>query len=144
MKRTVVVGMMLLMLSTSMAYGEVRRHVAWDGMVMGKSGSKIRGVIAMEAGTTVGTTSAVVKFAGDIAGAARPWHVHIGSCAKGGAVLGDAKAYRPLRVNAQGEADGKAVLRLALPDSGEYSVNIHESATNMSKIVACGDLLLED
>jgi hypothetical protein len=35
-------------------------------------------------------------------------------------------------------------LRLALPDSGNYYVNIHESAAAMSKIVACGDLLLEE
>ena len=113
-------------------------------MVMGKSGSKIRGVIAMEAGKTAGTTSAVVKYAGDIAGATRPWHVHIGSCAKAGAVLGAPSAYTPLRVNAKGAAEGKAILRMALPDSGDFYVNIHESATNMGKIVACGELLLEE
>lgn len=144
MKRSMIVGTMLLGLSSSLAYGLVRRHVAWDGMVMGKNGSKIRGVIAMEAGKTVGTTSAVVKYAGDIAGAVRPWHVHVGSCAKGGAVLGAATAYTPLIVNTKGAAEGNSVLRLALPDSGEYYVNIHESAANMGKIVACGDLLLAE
>jgi hypothetical protein len=35
-------------------------------------------------------------------------------------------------------------LRLALPDSGSFYVNVHESASAMAKIVACGDLLLEE
>ncbi|WP_373069811.1 hypothetical protein [Gemmatimonas sp.] len=68
----------------------------------------------------------------------------MGSCAKGGAVLGAASAYTPLRVDAKGMAEGKATLRVALPDSGSFYVNIHASATNMKKIVACGDLLLEE
>lgn len=143
-KRIVIAGLTMLVLSSSLAYGLARRHVAWDGMVMGKSGSKIRGVIAMEARKTAGTTSAVVKYTGDIAGATRPWHVHIGSCAKAGAVFGAATAYTPLRVNAKGAAEGQATLRMVLPDSGDFYVNIHESATNMGKIVACGDLLLEE
>ena len=143
-KRTVISGMMMLVFSSSLAYALVRRHVAWDGMVTGKGGSKIRGVIAMEGGKAVGTTSAVVKYAGDVGGVTRAWHVHVGSCAKGGAVLGAATAYAPLRVNAKGAAEGVAILRLALPDSGEYYVNIHESASNMGKIIACGDLLLAE
>lgn len=59
-------------------------------------------------------------------------------------MFGDAKAYTPLRTDAKGAAQGKATLRLALPDSGYYYVNVHESATQMGKIVACGDLLLEE
>lgn len=145
MKKTTIAGVMLLLtLTSSLAYGLARRHGSWDGMVMGKSGSKIRGAISMTGGKGAGATDVAVKYTGDIAGVTRPWHVHIGSCAKGGAVLGGAAAYAPLRVSATGAAEGKATLRLALPDSGSFYVNIHESATNMSKIVACGDLLQEE
>ena len=44
----------------------------------------------------------------------------------------------------KGAAEGEATLRLALPDSGSFYVNVHESASAMAKIVACGDLLLEE
>ena len=121
-----------------------RPQVAWDGMVLGVGGSKIRGEVEMVAGKTPGTTAVEVSVARDAAGAVRPWHVHVGSCAKGGPVLGAAAAYPALRVNGKGAAEGEATLRLALPDSGSYYVNIHESASAMAKIVACGDLLLEE
>jgi hypothetical protein len=143
-KRTAAAVALLLAITASLASGTVRRHVAWDGMVLGVGGSKIRGDVEMVAGNVSGTTAIEVTYARDAAGAIRPWHVHVGSCAKGGPVLGAASAYPALRVNAKGAAEGKATLRLALPDSGSYYVNIHESAAAMSKIVACGDLLLEE
>ena len=135
---------LLMAVSSAEANGAVRRHVAWDGVVQGLGGSKIRGEIEMVAGKATGTTAVEVTYARDAAGAVRPWHVHVGSCAKGGPVLGAASAYRALRVDGKGAAKGKATLRLVLPDSGSFYVNIHESAATMSKIVACGDLMLEE
>ena len=143
--KSVVAGFTLLLVAgSSLANGAVRRHVAWDGMVLGVGGSKIRGEVEMLAGKTPRTTAVEVTYARDVAGAVRPWHVHVGSCAKGGPVLGSSSAYPALRVDGKGAAEGKATLRLALPDSGSYYVNIHESAAAMSKVVACGDLLLEE
>ena len=135
------IGVMVLAVALTFA---ARRHVAWDGMVLGVGGSKIRGEVEMVAGKTPGTTAVEVSVARDAAGAVRPWHVHVGSCAKGGPILGSASAYPAFRVNGKGAAEGEATLRLALPDSGSYYVNIHESASAMAKIVACGDLLLEE
>ena len=135
------IGVMVLAVALTFA---ARRHVAWDGMVLGVGGSKIRGEVEMVAGKTPGTTAVEVSVARDAAGAVRPWHVHVGSCAKGGPVLGAAAAYPALRVNGKGTAEGTATLRLALPDSGSFYVNVHESASAMAKIVACGDLLLEE
>ena len=138
MKFTVV-----MVLAVALTYA-VRPHVAWDGMVLGVGGAKIRGEVEMVAGKTPGTTAVEVSVARDAPGAIRPWHVHVGSCAKGGPILGAAAVYPTLRVNGKGAAEGEATLRLALPDSGSYYVNIHESASAMAKIVACGDLLLEE
>ncbi len=144
-KRTAAAAVaLLLVVTSSLASGAVRRHVAWDGMVLGINGSKIRGEVEMVAGKVAGTTAVEVSYARDAAGTVRPWHVHVGSCAKGGPVLGAASAYPALRADAKGAAEGKATLRLVLPDSGSFYVNIHESAAAMSKIVACGDLLLEE
>lgn len=134
-------GVVVLAVALTVA---ARRHVAWDGMVLGVGGSKIRGEVEMVAGKTPGTTAVDVSLARDATGAVRPWHVHVGSCAKGGPVFGTASAYPVLRVDGKGAAEAKATVRLALPDSGSFYVNIHESASAMSKIVACGDLLLEE
>jgi hypothetical protein len=119
-------------------------HDAWEGMVMGKDGSKIRGEIEMEKGKAPKTTTASVDYKNDVAGAVRPWHVHVGSCAKPGPVLGDAKAYTPITVGANGAGKATATLTMVMPEDGSYYVNIHESAANMSKIVACGDLLMHE
>jgi hypothetical protein len=113
-------------------------------MVQGRGASKIRGLIEMVGGKVTGTTAVEVQYTGDAPGAARAWHVHVGSCAKGGAILGGANAYQSLTVDAKGAAKGKATLRVPLPESGSYYVNIHESSTSMGKIIACGDLLLAE
>lgn len=142
---TIVAGVILLMtVTSSISYALARRHVAWDGLLMGKGTAKIRGPIGMVGGKTAGTTLVTVSYKGDVGGATRPWHVHIGSCAKGGAVFGDAASYTPLKASAAGAAEGSATLNVALPDSGSFYVNIHESVAKMGNIVACGDLLLED
>lgn len=145
MKRsTILAGALLLTLTSSLAAATISRHIAWDAVVAGKGGSKIRGPAEMVAGKTDGTTSVELQYTGDTPGATRPWHVHVGSCAKGGAILGAAKAYTALEVDAKGAVKGKATLSVALPESGNFYVNIHESPTNMGKIVACGDLMLAD
>ncbi len=140
----VVFSAALLTVSSSLAWAMATRHVAWDGMVMGKDGSKIRGLIEMAGGKVSGTTAVSINYKGDTPGAVRPWHVHIGSCKQGGRVLGNAAAYPVLTVKADGSAEAKGTLQLALPDSGNFYVNVHESAAKMGTVVACGDLLLED
>jgi superoxide dismutase, Cu-Zn family len=141
--KTVPAACVLIALSSSLATA-LGRHLAYDGMVMGVGGSKIRGEIAMERGSKPRTTVATVEYKGDVAGSKRPWHVHVGTCAKGGPVLGNPAAYTPLTVSATGTAKGKATLAITIPDTGDYYVNIHESATAMGKIVACGDLLTHE
>ena len=145
MRRRVIGTLVLLTLSSSsLVLAMAARHIAWDAMIMGKDGSKIRGIAEMVAGKSAGTTAVTVSYKSDTPGVTRPWHVHVGSCAKAGPILGGAAAYPPLKVGAAGTAEGKATLRLAVPDSGEFYVSIHDSPTNMSKVVACGDMLLGD
>jgi hypothetical protein len=66
--------------------------------------------------------------------------VHIGSCGSDQGILGPANGYPPLKVNGDGRADADAVLPIELPRQGQYFVNVHASAANMSTIVACGNL----
>lgn len=136
--------LVLLTASSALSAGVPRPHVAWDGMVMGKGASKIRGLMEMIGGKVAGTTSVEVSYSGDTPNAMRAWHVHRGSCAKNAAVLGSAGAYPPLRVNAKGAVEAKATLRVALPDSGNFYLDIHESANATGRVVACGELLLAE
>lgn len=118
-------------------------HLAWDGMVMGKNGSKIRGDVAMEGGKSPRTAIVSIGLTGDKPAAVRTWHIHRGSCDKPGVVFGAATAYKALRIKPTGEAEGMATLRVAVPDTGSYYADIHESAT-VRTIIACGDLLMEE
>ena len=139
MKRfSVATAAVLVGLSSSVAYGLVL-HGSWSGMVMGKDGSKIHGTATMKEGKD-NTTEVAVKLSGDSPSTTRPWHIHVGSCTKAGAPLGGGKPYSPMVGDAKGAAESKATLALPLPDTGSYYVNVHESGTNMGKIVACGDL----
>jgi len=135
---------LLVAVTSSIAAAATVPHIAWDGMVMGRDGSKIRGLIEMLGGPTKGTTVAEIQYSGDTPGASRSWHVHAGSCAKGGAILGVASAYPALRVDGTGATKAKVTLRVALPESGSYYVDVHDSPQNAAKVVACGELLLAD
>jgi hypothetical protein len=139
-RSSILSAAVLLAASSSLAFGLVIRHGGWTAAIAGKDGSPIKGSATMKAGKDAATTEIDVKYAGDTPSTTRPWHVHIGSCAKAGGVWGGGKAYAPLAGDAKGAAESKATIAMALPDTGSYYVNVHESATNMGKIVACGDL----
>lgn len=132
------IGLSTLVLATAAFTGAANM---WMGSITGKDGSKIKGSAEMNPGTQANTTVVSVKLMGDAAGSVRPWHVHIGSCTKPGGVFGSGSAYTPITADASGGGTSKATLAVALPDKGSYYVNIHESASNMAKIVACGDLM---
>lgn len=134
----------LLVGAPPLVHALTARHIAWDGMVRSIGPSKIKGLVGMVGGAVAGTTAVDIKFSGDVAGAKRPWHIHRGSCAKGGPIFGSPTAYGALLIDAKGGAQGKATLNVVLPDSGYFYVNVHESAAKMGSIVACGDLLLEE
>lgn len=139
MKRTSIAVALLLATTSTLALA-VARHGDWTGMVMGKGESKIHGTATMKAGKEANSTEVMVKLTGDAASMTRPWHVHMGSCAKAGGVFGGGKSYTAIAGDAKGAGESKAMLAVALPDTGSYYVNIHESATAMATIVACGDL----
>lgn len=138
MRRVALVAAGIAMLTVTTAGLALSSMASWKGTIAGKDGSKITGTASMAPageGTEVN-----VMIMGDEAGATRPWHIHIGSCAKGGGVFGGGRSYTPITVDGSGHGMTKATLAVAAPDTGSYYVNIHESAGNMGKIVACGDL----
>ncbi len=130
----------LLVLSSSVAFGLVLRHGTWAAAVKGTAGMKLHGSASVK-GTEDGKQTMVdFKIKNDVAGSVRPWHIHSGSCAKTGGVVGGGASYPPITINAKGTGEGKATLAMMVPDTGSYYVNVHESAANMGHSVACGDL----
>ena len=138
MKRSsLVAAAALLTVSSSVAFAALR-HMEYTATIAGKDGAAVHGTGAVKSEEK--TTDIEVKLMGDVAGSVRPWHIHTGSCAKAGGIFGPRTTYVPITIDAKGDGNSKVTLPVAVPDTGTYYINIHESAGNMGKIVACGDL----
>lgn len=87
-----------------------------------------------------GESTINVTIRGATPGAVHPWHLHDGSCASGGGIVGPAYAYTPLTIGADGTANGSAKVTGTLSEAKPYHVNVHASASELSTIVACGDI----
>jgi superoxide dismutase, Cu-Zn family len=132
-----------LAVCSTAALALVSQHMDWTAKIAGNDGAKITGDATMKATADGKGTDVMVMLAGDAAGVTRPWHVHTGSCTKAGGVFGGGKAYSRITIDASGNGMSTATLAVAVPDTGSYYVNIHESTGNMGKIVACGDLKMK-
>lgn len=100
-----------------------------------------------EAKSTTDTTAtadpalmAKVNIKGGKDGSALPWHVHAGTCGSANApIVGNAKDYEPIKVGSTGEGSASASVNAQLADSGQYLVNVHKSADDLT-VVSCGQL----
>lgn len=114
----------------------------WNADVKGVGGTAITGHATMKPAAGGSGTEVDIMLMTDSVGAVRPWHVHIGSCARSGGIFGDRSAYTPITIDANQHGMTKATLSVPAPDTGSYYISVHHSAGNMGKIVACGDLVL--
>jgi superoxide dismutase, Cu-Zn family len=96
-----------------------------------------------EVDTTLGTNAftAVTELHGDDPGAERPWHVHFGTCATSGGIVGDASDYPALVVGADGSAEATASVGTMLEAKAAYHVNVHLADDDLATLIACGDLV---
>lgn len=112
----------------------------WTATLVGRDGRKVTGTATARPAADGTSTDVVVTIDGDTPGATRPWHIHAGSCAKGGGVVGGGRAYTPIGIDLKGHGSATAKLPVLLADTTTYYVNIHDAAAAMNIIVACGDL----
>ena len=125
---------------SALLFALTRPATEYTATLVGKDGRKVRGT-ATATPTKDGTgTEVLVTLTDETPGATRPWHIHAGSCEKGGGVVGGGRVYTPIAINDKGQGTGKATLPVALADTAAYYVNIHDAAAAMGVIVACGDL----
>jgi superoxide dismutase, Cu-Zn family len=110
----------------------------WSGTIAAVGGSGVSGTAT---GTTANDASHItLNVTGGTAGATLPWHVHEGKCGDASPpIAGDATAYPPLVIGADGRATATAHLTIKLNEAKNYIVNVHASPTNLGTIVACGD-----
>lgn len=118
-------------------------QATWHATLMSMNGSNVTGSADVTpTGASGETSTAKVAIEGAGSGMVHPWHVHSGTCATGGGVVGPASVYSPLVAGADGKASGTAAIPGLLNPAQSYHVNIHMSPSDMGTIIACGDLTM--
>ena len=113
----------------------------WNANLASVGSSKVSGTARALAGN--GQTEVTLQISGGKSGDTHPWHVHAGKCGTANApIVGDAAAYTPVTVGADGNATGTATIAVELKDEADkdFHVNVHQSTSKMNVIIACGEL----
>lgn len=87
-----------------------------------------------------GGSKAVIHVSNATPGGVHPWSVRAGHCGGENEVFGDASAYRNLKIDKDGTAQTSANLSAPFPTSGDFSLEVRASPTNMGTVIACGNL----
>jgi len=120
-----------------------RRH-EWTGSLFTPAdlagAMQVRGTAVWSRDDAATTSRVTVTISNATPGGLHPWHIHRGRCGDNGPIVGDASAYKPLAVDGKGNASASAHLNIAMPETGDYYVNVHALATNMGTIISCGNL----
>jgi len=117
---------------------EWRAHLVSLDQALGINGDATVVEVVNEAAFT-----ASITIRNDVVGAIRPWHVHFGTCATGGAIVGEDAAYPRLQVGADGAATVNVMIRVGLDPALAYHINVHKSDAEFNTIIACGDMILQ-
>lgn len=87
-----------------------------------------------------GSAMARINIKGARANDSLPWHLHSGTCGSANApIVGSASDYSPIAVDDKGEGSSHAKVSTRLDPNGQYIVNVHKSATDLT-VVSCGAL----
>lgn len=87
-----------------------------------------------------GSAMARISITGAKANDSLPWHVHSGTCGSANApIVGTGSDYTPIAVGTNGEGSAHAKISTRLEPNGQYIVNVHRSATDLT-VVSCGAL----
>lgn len=103
---------------------------------------QMNGSASMAPGSNGTSTNITLNLANAAPGGIHPWAAHWGQCGEGmdNGVLGASAAYKPLKVDSDGHANGTATVSLETPETGSYFVVVLASVANPETIVACGNL----
>jgi hypothetical protein len=116
-----------------------QRGEDWSGTLRGNGSWTSVGGTA-RATVLDGKTTVTINVTGATPGMVHPWHLHDGSCATGGPIVGSASLYTPLTIGSAGTASSTATITGELNEAKKYHVNVHRSSGEMGTIIACGDV----
>ncbi len=110
----------------------------WKAMLIPNDGSSIKGTVNVDA---VGrdSTRTTISMTGGEPGKTLAWHIHRGACGTKGEIFGAPTAYPGLTLGTDGAGSLSVTLPVVPPTTGQYSVTVHRSTTDMTP-AACGDL----
>jgi hypothetical protein len=111
----------------------------WSAGLRG-SGAFATVVGQVKANVLEGRTSASISLDGAMAGRAHPWMIHEGSCNMPGAAVGSASDYPLITIGSDGRGNASANIPARLDEAKNYIVVVHASQSDMTTVVACGDL----
>jgi hypothetical protein len=145
MKTLIVVGCCVLAACTVRRDGSTvdvdpvtDRIGEWSATLASMNNSNVRGSVTAK--SAVAGAGVTINITGAQSGARHPWHVHRGTCANSGSIVGGADEYPVLEPGSAGTATASANIEVALSEDSQYSVNVHRSPTELGAIIACGDL----
>jgi hypothetical protein len=118
----------------STVHSGVVREGKWRAILEPLGGGSVRGGAMLEA-KSAESTRFTITIRNATPGASLPWHLHTGTCAAPGGVVGS--GYPDLHVGPGGTAEAAVTLSVTPPSSGNYVVQVH-SPTGTP--ISCGDL----
>lgn len=101
---------------------------------------QIRGSAEMTPGSNGGNTKVSLDLSNASPGGVHPWQLRMGQCGADEGVVGQADAYKAIKVDDEGKANSSVTLPMVMPTDGRYHVSVGASAANPGTIVACGNL----
>lgn len=110
----------------------------WTAILQPSGDSILTGTAVVEE-VSADSLAAEIQLSGAKPGSEIAWHIHLGTCADKGMILGAEGAYPLLKVGTDGRATGGVTVAGSLPEQGEYSISVHKSSGGMNSI-ACGSL----
>lgn len=102
-------------------------------VTLGGRGSMMRGSSSVE-------TRAMLSLFGAAPGSTHAWHIHLGACGNDRGIIGSPELYTPVVVGNDGRGDMTVTLPFTTPNSGEFYIDVHDSQSSASRIVACAPL----
>ena len=102
-------------------------------VALGGRGSMMRGNSSVE-------TRAMLSLFGAAPGSTHAWHVHLGTCGNDRGILGSPELYTPVVAGSDGRGDINITLPFTTPNSGEFYIDVHDSQSSASRIIACAPL----
>jgi hypothetical protein len=101
--------------------------------------ARLRGSAIVQRGDSSIETNVFVSVSGLRAGQPVAWRLQQGGCSGNGTMIGASSASRPMIANADGNAEGLAILSMPTPNAGSYAMVLLSRDTNSP--IACGELM---